>query len=109
MTRQSKKLAVCPKCGWHDGFTHARECSPKAGALADKLVALFPNVKSTKLGYGFGRLTFQFDKQHSITLHVYRSGFSVDSIFWLGGLDTHGAELLIKGLAKILAIAKGFR
>lgn len=77
-------LPVCPKCGWHDGFTHARECNPAQGRAADRLAATLAPIPSTKLGYGYGRLTFRFDKENSITLAIDPRGHHhIDRFFCL--------------------------
>lgn len=70
-------LAVCKACGWYDGLTHARECDPKAGAFADKIAALV-NLPHTKLGYGFGCLTFTFARDVTLTLSVRSKTVSIE-------------------------------
>lgn len=95
-------LPVCPKCGWHNGFSHARECNPKAGAAAALLQGQFADIESTKLGYGFGRLTFNFDRRHSVTFQVQRTGkFDLERVFWLGTLDRNKAEKVVEALFKL--------
>jgi hypothetical protein len=94
-------LPVCTRCGWHDGVGHARECSPEAGAAADKLAASVADVPSTKLGYGFGKLTFQYAEGRSITLRVNGDGtFSVDHLHWL----PDGNEWLTRSLVLLLKL-----
>jgi hypothetical protein len=102
-------LEVCTKCGWYDGYTHARECDPKGGKLADEFAARFPGIKSTKLGYGHGRLTFQFGKadkndvhEGSITLDVDTRSASEWGFHWFK-TDHATMALVIKGLAAAMA------
>lgn len=97
-------LKLCDKCGWHDGHGHARECSPKMGRSADRMAKRVPNIKSTKLGYGFGKLTFKFDDRHSVTLNVHDDGkFSVDHIFWIGDMMPVDVMLLVIVLQSAVA------
>ena len=95
-------LKVCPKCGWYDGHSHARECDPAAGRLADALAALVPEIPSSKLGHGFGHISFVFDEDHGITFQVSQRGFSVHGVqglFWLGAEPTKRAVALVRMLA----------
>jgi hypothetical protein len=92
------ELKVCPKCGWYDGYTHHNECDPKLGASADQLAAIVP-IQSTKLGYGFGKLTFIFDKFHAITLRVRTDGhFGVDHVYWINCYDATNMTIFVNAL-----------
>lgn len=97
---RDKRLKVCKECGWHK-IKHIRhDCEPEAGAAADHLAAALPSVKSTKLGYGHGRLTFNFDKKHSVTLVVYEEEemFVVEDLHWRDDLDEAAAVRLVLAL-----------
>lgn len=92
-------LPVCPKCGWHKTFLHEEECCPVAGAVADRIAAL-TRIPSTKLGYGFGKLTFEFDAARSLTLGFHRDGsFYVGRFHWNSKIDTPGVVKLVTALA----------
>jgi hypothetical protein len=97
----SRELPVCTRCGWHDGVGHARECSPEAGAAALALMQSLGDVPSTKLGYGYGRVTFQFAEGRSITLRVNADDtFSVDHFHWL----PEGNQWLTRSLLLLLKL-----
>lgn len=40
---------------------HAERCNPAAGKLASELAEALPEITSTKLGYGEGRIAFEFN------------------------------------------------
>lgn len=99
-SRGAKGSEVCEECGWHkNNHGHEDECSPKAGRAADALARKMKSIPSTKLGYGFGRLTFEFAEDRSITLQVHEDGsFSVDSFHWLGRYKAVDVGKLLLGL-----------
>ena len=102
------EMTICPKCGWYDGLTHARECSKKKGEAADRLMQAVNTIESTKLGYGFGNIAFVFDKDHTLTLQVHDNGtFNVLHLHWLGDLSQGGAKALIVTLNLLARKAGG--
>ena len=86
-------LSVCPKCGWHQGDSslhrehHQSECDPIRGQLADRLIQAFIVAggraeNATKLGYGFGHVTFTLPQGCTFSLSVERNGsFSFRHVF----------------------------
>ena len=104
--RGDPSLAVCPKCGWWDGFTHAAECSPDRGASADALIlavrAALPEVKPTKLGYGYGFVTFEISKDCHVSFDVETAGYrilGIRGLYWLARLDIETATQFVCMLA----------
>lgn len=65
------ELDVCPGCGWH-AHTGPRsaDCAPALGRAATRLQEAAPDVSSTKLGYGHGRVTFEIDDDLSVGFDV---------------------------------------
>lgn len=95
-------LDVCPKCGWYGGYLHEELCSPKLGAVADKLSKRFPGVKSTKLGYGHGMLTFEFSEDLHLRFRVNEDGtFGVEDLFWIGQQSAKTATALVQALLEM--------
>lgn len=108
MTRPA--LETCDRCGWRHAADdmsrrlHQESCSPEAGAAADALAALVPDVTSTKHGYGDGRLAFKLNPEHTVALDVARDGtFRVSHFFWLSRLSQDQAARLIRALRDVLA------
>lgn len=97
-------LKVCEKCGWYDhGPYRKNECDPELGAIADKLSKAVP-VPSTKLGYGFGNLTFEFSKNQTLTVGVNEDGtFRIDKLFVLEDPNEAGMVAIINALRNVLA------
>ncbi len=95
------ELKVCPDCGWY-AHSYGEVCDPKLGAVADRLRALFPNVTATKLGYGFGMLTFKFSEDRNLRLQVNNNGtFIVRDLFWLETQSMDDAAEMIQALSKL--------
>ena len=95
-------MEVCGECGWYlSNLPDNHECKPREGRLATKLMKAVPSVKSTKLGYGDGNVTFAFDKNHAITFRIRRGRFNVESVFWLDDLTPERAQKLVEALAKL--------
>lgn len=70
-------------------------------------MAFFPQVSSTKLGYGIHCVTFEFSEDRHLTLRVNRKGeFSIDRLFWLGRHDHHNASLFVNFLASAADLVK---
>lgn len=63
------EMKVCPKCGWYDiDPSHREKCDPAAAAVADRIAAQLPDIKSTKLGWGDGVLTFEIGSELKVGL-----------------------------------------
>ena len=93
-------LKVCEKCGWYEHLG-LDECDPVRGVVADKLAKAI-SVPSTKLGFGFGKLTFIFSDRLHLTLDVHRDGtFDVDSLWMLDPLDTVQVIDLVSAIGQI--------
>lgn len=77
-------LPVCPKCGWHAGFTHDRgECKPEYKPTADMLIERAKGYCSavTRFGYGYGNVTMSFGPDLSVTVRCYaRGSFVIDHV-----------------------------
>jgi hypothetical protein len=100
-------LEVCLKCGWHRlqlDTNHARECDPGRGSdannLAIKLGQMGVDVPSTKLGYGYGNITFEPCKGVSVTFQCDGNGkFRLEHVFWIKDIDFDIAAKLVQSLA----------
>lgn len=81
-------LDVCRACGWYaHGSFRPNECDPKLGEVADEISAQAKRIgiNTTKLGYGFGQLTFEIDEQTAVTTSPHRNGtFSVENVYMIG-------------------------
>lgn len=99
---------VCPRCGWYvSPFIHAQQCDPKAGAkanaLSERIQEALPFVKTTKLGYGHGVLTFEIDKDTNVRFKIRASGRLVqfDDLFCLSDLDPDDVLAMVEALYRI--------
>lgn len=97
-------LAVCKRCGWATTpmEDHDAKCIGDLeidGRAATRFANSIPNVESTKLGYGTGKLTFNFDGEFSITLRCGANSFTFDHAFLLGDLTVDSARDLVQTLA----------
>jgi len=97
------ELEVCAKCGWYTHYGHERECSPAKGAAADKLAQSCAGLgfTATKLGYGFGRLTFQADDGDVALTFQFGRGGTVDleRVHCLRDLDLSSVQNILKSFA----------
>jgi len=107
-------LKVCKRCGWSiisvDETNHDERCLNKGvwaksaapslakiGESATLLAQSIPNVDSTKLGYGTGKLTFNYDDKASITFRCEANNrFTVDHIWLLNDLSADAARDLVQ-------------
>jgi hypothetical protein len=97
-------LKVCKRCGWTEDWylEHETKCVGDLeldGKAATKLANSIPNVESTKLGYGTGKLTFNFDGEFSVTLRCGEKSFAFDHVFLLGDMTEDAARDLVQTLA----------
>ena len=85
----SDELKVCPKCGWYILLGHGttRACYKAEAKVAQVFIDAFPDVESTKLGYGDERLTFDFGSGRSLTLWIGRRKNTTrpEGLHWIGG------------------------
>jgi hypothetical protein len=98
-------LIVCKHCGWplagaRETDLHKEDCPhEKAGASAAALADRFPTIKSTKSGYGTGRLTFIIDKRMLVQFECSSKGtFQLHDVFCLRDLSANEAASLVKAL-----------
>lgn len=91
-------LEICERCGWYnDKFSHASRCNPDAGRVGDALAAEFPAGNPTKLGYGYGLVTFQLDDDLSVTFEVDRYGtVRLRDVFDLKEHTLAGARMIVQ-------------
>lgn len=103
-------LYVCDACGWHvlavdvaeHGKGSLRRCEKAAGGAADELAKRLPEIRSTKHGYGYGRLVFDVDSRTHVKLEPQRNGrFKVDDLYMLDSLTADDAEKLIRFIAEL--------
>ena len=103
--RNDSELPVCPHCGWalagfYEVRNHPGRCDrQQAGALAVKLAESFPEIDSTKYGFGHGRLAFLFDDGMHIKLECDDDSFRVEDVWLLGNHSPDAVEDLVKTLA----------
>src|SRR5690242_20538099 len=93
-------LKVCEKCGWYDGFRHAEVCSPAQGRGARALAKLV-KVQMKQLGYGHGKVTFEFHEDMFLHVDVAKNGltFTVRGLFCLGAFSKEDVAELINAMA----------
>jgi hypothetical protein len=102
-------LPICQKCGWpmagqHEIDQHKSACPyVAAGASAEAIAARFPELVSTKCGYGTGQLTFELDQKK---LHVrFRCSnsktkpFKLEEVWFLDDLTADEAAGLVEAIA----------
>lgn len=99
-------LQVCQKCGWpmagpNEEERHARHCSHvEGGKAAVALAAQFPELRSTKFGYGTDNLTFELDKKMHVRFRCSHKGtFSLEEVYLLENLTEGQAEALVEAIA----------
>lgn len=102
---ERRELIVCSKCGWHITYGHEYECSPAKGRAADALIDLvktmMPTMTITKLGYGFGRVAFEFGISRVVTFQVMTDGtYSLEKVFVLQDLPKHEAAGLVDAIRR---------
>lgn len=109
-TAAREALRVCEQCGWYvHGPYMETQCDPKLGKVADELAAQAARagVEATKLGYGFGMLTFLIDERTSMTVQVHRDGtYDVRTIHMLDDTYPSDVMLLVESLKAIRLRAK---
>ena len=106
-------LAICPKCGWYDGINHARECNELQATRAAELMRLSAPAgwMATKLGYGYGRVTFKPMEQTrghyrmSVGFRISnkprdRRPFELCDMFLLDDLTAREAAALVISIAR---------
>ena len=106
-------LHVCEKCGWNvidvDIERHRRTCNPKRGAMCDELALIarnrfVPPIESTKLGYGSGYLTFEFNREVHLRVQPRSNGrFHVEELFCIGDLSPEEVLRLVDTIRTIHA------
>lgn len=99
--RQTAPLKVCEKCGWHVHTFSPGQCRPDLGKFADEVMAAIP-IPSTKLGYGFGKVTFELGEDASITFDVRRKTFGFNDVHLLRDLDTAGVKRLVEAIHRAI-------
>jgi hypothetical protein len=98
-------LLVCEKCGWpmagpYETATHRSSCPHvKAGANAKALADRFPELSSTKFGYGTGQLTFELDENLHVTFRCDKKTFQLQDLYLLGNLTADEAAGLVEAIA----------
>lgn len=105
-TNDSNGLPVCKKCGWamagpYEIERHRSACSEvDAGASATALADRFPDLPSTKFGYGTGMLTFVPDDALHVQLQCSRNKtFQLRDVWLLDDLTADETAALVKAIA----------
>jgi hypothetical protein len=88
------ELEICKLCGWH--IVEPHHCDPDRGRHARALAERVSDVPSSQLGYGDGRLTFEFDEDFKVVFNVGRNNtFSIRYFFLNEQIPAgHAAELI---------------
>jgi hypothetical protein len=97
-------LPVCEKCGWpmagsYEIASH-RTCELVAtGRGASALAARFPELRSTKFGYGTAQLTFELDEELHVRLQCNSKTFQLEDLWLLDKLTADEAAGLVEAIA----------
>lgn len=97
-------LEICPKCGWYDHGSFGERCQPKAGVLADQLIASMPEIRSGKLGFGIARVVFEIDDNTHVVFDIRNNAFHLESggVFCLYAFKLDAAKELVLAIASIV-------
>lgn len=103
-TRSRPPLEICPKCGWYEHEILRSECDPKRGEAASRLIAALPEIRSGKLGFGFGRVVFEIDDNTHVVFEVLVDGFSIETggVWCLHTFRHEDAKKLVLAIADIV-------
>ena len=102
-TKHYSDLPICSNCGWamagpSDHALHAKACPyAAAGESAKMLADRFPELSSTKFGYGTSQLTFEQDEHLHVRFHCRNDEtFQLEEVWLLDDLTVDEAADLVK-------------
>ena len=96
---------ICERCGWYASRFAHNNCNPVAGRIANALAAQVPEIDSTKLGYGEGKLTFEIAEGLNVSFRIrgiepYAIAF--EDLHCLGDLSIEQAARLVRAIKEIV-------
>lgn len=95
---------VCPNCGWSvididvKYNHHNARCHAAAGRLASDLAAALPELRSTKFGYGDGRLAFDIGGDRTVVFDCHPDRLWLHHVGRAHALDAEAARDLVATL-----------
>ena len=97
-------IPVCSKCGWtmvgpYEEERHRACPHVAAGNLATQLASRFPELPSTKFGYGSQMLTFELDARAHLSFACSDERFRMDRAWLPDGLTPDEAAGLVEAIS----------